>query len=263
MATIKILNIDFYEIIDSTQTNANQGNYSLELIKGDKYRIEISAENYYSHLAEITIPKSLRNNRITRNFQLFEKKVSRGVEMNLNDSTFIDLRDNNMYRWTSIGDQIWMTENLNYFPEHIVGEQSWCYEDNELYCSMYGRLYQWVVANQVCPVGWHLPSDEEWLELESELSDETVNLLVKDDNYMTYGIRIRELNQSGFNPIAGGRRLNNGVFEKMGESGFFWSDTKKDRNSSWYRELTLNNQRVRDTQNMKRGCSVRCVKNKD
>jgi len=260
MATIKILNVSYYEIIDSTLTNIEQGKYSLELTKGDKYRIEISAENFYPHLTEIKIPKSLSNKRITRNFQLFKKGLETGVKMNLEDSSFIDLRDNNVYHWAKMGDQIWMTENLNYFPEKYVSEISWCYQDNELYCNMYGKLYVWEIAKKACPKGWHLPSDEEWLALEKLLSDPDVNLSLKDDWDQNYGIEIRDLVSSGFNPIAGGRRLPGGVFDKMGESGFYWASSRSEKNNAWYRELNFKNQRVRDTQSIKRACSVRCIK---
>lgn len=53
-----------------------------------------------------------------------------------NRGTFIDERDGQEYRYTTIGDQVWMAQNLNY-----VAEYSACYDNNELNCDLWGRLY--------------------------------------------------------------------------------------------------------------------------
>lgn len=93
----------------------------------------------------------------------------------------IDLRDNHVYRTSTIGSQIWMAENLNYEKDSSI-----CYGYSLDSCSKYGRLYQWHSAMDeseeicgmgnicdsnkdkvkgACPGGWHLPSKGEWLEL--------------------------------------------------------------------------------------------------
>lgn len=56
----------------------------------------------------------------------------------------------------------WMTQNLNY-----EAEESKCKSDTDANCQLYGRLYTWNAAKNVCPNGWHLPSDEEWYLLAS------------------------------------------------------------------------------------------------
>jgi uncharacterized protein (TIGR02145 family) len=50
-----------------------------------------------------------------------------------------------------------MAEDLNY-----AVEGSECHSSN---CDKYGRLYDWTTATTICPIGWHLPSYEEWNEL--------------------------------------------------------------------------------------------------
>ena len=69
-----------------------------------------------------------------------------------------------------------MAENLNYRMEG-----SYCYDDDELTCFQYGRLYKWEPATDACPAGWHLPSYEEILDLKIELSHEVYNDSVSAD----------------------------------------------------------------------------------
>lgn len=57
-----------------------------------------------------------------------------------------------------------MAENLNYNSEN-----SFCYDELKSNCDKYGRLYIWEIAKNVCPDGWHLPSDREWKILEINL----------------------------------------------------------------------------------------------
>lgn len=91
------------------------------------------------------------------------------------EGTFIDSRDGQEYCYVTIGNQVWMSENLNY----DAGAGSWCYDQTNYYCNQYGRFYDWntlmngsAATNQspsgvqgVCPNGWHVPSRYELQEL--------------------------------------------------------------------------------------------------
>lgn len=72
----------------------------------------------------------------------------------------VDHRDGNRYRTARIGEQVWMAENLNYRDSLLT---PMCYSRFfPSYCEKYGTIYDGVVLNQVCPSGWHLPSQEEY-----------------------------------------------------------------------------------------------------
>ena len=71
-----------------------------------------------------------------------------------------DSRDGQAYMTMKIGNQVWMAENLNYEMA-----DSYCYDDRTSNCSKYGRLYTWDAAMKACPLGWHLPTQNEWKTL--------------------------------------------------------------------------------------------------
>lgn len=80
--------------------------------------------------------------------------------------TFVDERDGQEYKYTTIGDQVWMAENLNYAVGYEIIDMypSSCssYKDN---CDGRGLLYPFDYIRSACPSGWHLPKQEEWDEL--------------------------------------------------------------------------------------------------
>lgn len=74
-----------------------------------------------------------------------------------NRGTFTDERDGQVYKYTTIGKQVWMAQNLNYDVENDR-----CYYEEDS-CRTMGRVYY--PTARPCPAGWHVPTEEEWHKL--------------------------------------------------------------------------------------------------
>ncbi|WP_276525972.1 FISUMP domain-containing protein, partial [Culturomica massiliensis] len=113
------------------------------------------------------------------------------------------------YRTVEIGGKCWFADNLN---RTLASGQSGavkCYGDVESNCDTYGRLYNWLAATQndagagvqgICPTGWHLPTNDEWIDLFA-----TLGTTVDASNSVVDGKAIKgELNYWGgkTNPAA-------------------------------------------------------------
>jgi uncharacterized protein (TIGR02145 family) len=170
---------------------------------------------------------------------------------------FKDDRDGKEYRTVTVGEQTWMAENLNYTP---ASGNSWCYDDDPGKCGTYGRLYDWATAMEVCPVGWHLPSREEWGELaiaaggSGEYGEEG-----------SAGTRLKAgppnwdgTDEYGFAGLPGGSR-NGSIFENDGIHGHWWMAM-----DAYIRHLYSGGDNVRELDVDKgRGFSVRCIEGND
>jgi len=187
------------------------------------------------------------------------------IEIILGES-ITDSRDGQVYKIASIGNQVWLAENMNYETPN-----SWWYDKDSDNGDLLGRLYRWEVANNACPGGWHLPSDDEWIELEVYLGmDETEasSMLwrgtdegkkLKSRNYWYSGGGTDEV---GFGALPGGFRGEYGGFSGWHNSGEWWTATEADFLSNAYtRGMIQSKDQIFRSQNSKgRACSVRCVR---
>jgi uncharacterized protein (TIGR02145 family) len=179
-------------------------------------------------------------------------------------------KDSDEYPWMEFGSQIWMTRNLSF----DISDGSFCYDDNSTNCDIYGRLYTWEAAQHVCPEGWHLPSDEEWMVLEQSiglkekaakktgLRGKVEGNVLKDTIQGLWSSQEKiHYNANGFNALPGGYSLNEKKSVEKEESAIFWTSTEYYIESAYYRKLEASKGGIhRYYSNKSRGCSVRCVK---
>ena len=149
----------------------------------------------------------------------------------------------------------WTTRNLdvNTVPSH-------CYDDADVNCRQYGRLYTWESAQRGCQSlgeGWRLPTSDEWRQMARQ-----------------YGVMLEDANEtgesaakalftggsSGFNALLGGSRSPGGQYERMAAHGLYWTASESGPATAWlyhFGKLGLN----RSSGLQKEwGFSVRCVR---
>ncbi len=190
------------------------------------------------------------------------------AEMDILETGTVEDYDGNIYKTVKIGSQWWMAENLKttHFSDGseinlIENNENWenlgfsenayCYYNNSLAnAGNYGVLYNWTAAMNstesseltpsnvrgVCPAGWHLPSDGEWIILEMELgmsydeawlvgwrgTNEGSKLKAKEGWYSNGN----GTNSSGFSALPAGIRSGNGLFSDVGKTTYFWTATE-------------------------------------
>jgi uncharacterized protein (TIGR02145 family) len=212
---------------------------------------------------------------------------------------FTDSRDGQTYKWVKIGEQVWMAENLNYtknnaFQRHITDDKEWennnkydgfCYYDNNAnYGKVYGVLYQWEAAKNACPDGWHLPSDEEWSQLENylQVNGYSYDGVIGNDYFAKslasekgWSISNRQgvvgsndfsnfRNKTGFSALPSGHRYYSGMFMNLGDQSHWWSSTAKDNYKSRSRFLWhLSSVVIPNNDSKLAGFSIRCIKNEE
>lgn len=188
-------------------------------------------------------------------------------------STFTDPRDGKVYQTVVIGNQEWMAENLAYAPS---SGNYWAYDNDDANLEVYGYLYDWQTALDVCPAGWHLPSDEEWKELEMALGMSQAEAdsagwrgtnegskLAGNAGLWADGALVNDeaFGTSGFTALPGGYRRTDGNFINIGLIGYWWSANEDDTNHAWYRDMNyLFRNVLRYYNNKELGFSVRCLR---
>lgn len=203
--------------------------------------------------------------------------------------------DGNTYPTITIGTQVWMAENLRTTKYRdgssiplVTDNTQWnnnnnngnplqqpmmCWPNNDKTTNTnnkIGALYNWYAINpstnsnkNVCPTGWHVPTDNEW----KTLSDFLGGRLVAGGKMKTIGTEywdapnLDATNSSGFSGLPGGYRNNFGEFTASGLRGFWWSSNEEDAIVATCRFLDCNSNDLGDLSGDKTvGVSVRCVK---
>jgi uncharacterized protein (TIGR02145 family) len=207
--------------------------------------------------------------------------------------------DGYIYTLVGIGTQCWFKENLrsdNYLngdpiPGNLSGTQ-WSTtssgaqtvygegsaavyagsSDEVANLATYGRLYNWFAVNDsrgLCPSGFHVPSDEEWMTLEMHLGMASSQANSIDWRGTDQGAQLKTqawggTNASGFSALPGGARYNvYGDFNNQVNHGYWWTSSTNEA-YAWFRYLSTGNSNVyRNYHYTRVGFSVRCVRDSE
>ena len=192
------------------------------------------------------------------------------------------------YLTVQIGGQCWFAENLlsesyangDTIPGNLNNAWSYAtwgatavYEELAANLETYGRLYNWFAVDDergLCPSGWHVPTDSEWMTMEmalgmSEVDANGTGLRGTDQGTQmktTYGWNsgANGTNSSGFSGLPGGYRDQNQTFAGVPTSGNWWCSAPNG-SAKWYRGLSTDNGGLvfRGTNPERSGFSVRCI----
>jgi uncharacterized protein (TIGR02145 family) len=141
----------------------------------------------------------------------------------------------------------------------------------------YGYLYNWYAAKgiyttgtmtstdtlNICPEGWHVPTDADWTTLTTELGGESVaGGKMKSIGTAYWSSQSAGTdNSSGFSALPGGYRIKDGSFNNLRNSAVFWRATEDNANNAWSSRLEYNSNNVsRNSYEKQYGASIRCLK---
>jgi uncharacterized protein (TIGR02145 family) len=169
-----------------------------------------------------------------------------GNELSFKTNIITDI-DGNIYNAVTIGSQIWMKENLKTTHYNdgtaiplVTDNNAWinvrspayCWQSNDsaTYKATYGALYNGYTAltGKLCPVGWHVPSNDEWIIL----SDFTGGLsgggkLKEAGTSHWVSPNTGATNETGFTALPGGHRDGgDGSYTLVGFHGAWWTTTE-------------------------------------
>jgi len=191
--------------------------------------------------------------------------------------------DGNAYSSMFVNTQEWLVQNLKvtHFQEgteipNVTDNSSWEALSSAAYClydndaankDTYGALYNWAAVNtgQLCPEGWHVPSESEWSALVEFFDGEPLaGGRLKEPGIFHWVAPNVGPGDSYFYALPGGKRGNStvgdGEFLRKGSYGYWWTSTEIDANNANSRSITNGSDYIYNYGNRKEyGLSVRCI----
>jgi uncharacterized protein (TIGR02145 family) len=187
--------------------------------------------------------------------------------------------DGNVYNTVVIGTQRWITENLkttklndgtaiplvtNGIAWNNLSTPGYCWYNNDSSTyNSYGVYYNWfaVDTGNLCPIGWHVASDTDWIDLNNYLGGSTIAGGKLKATTLWNTPNTGATNETGFTALPGGYRGGGGVFADMGNMGMWWTSSGTGFPfDAWLRGMNYNNSNLdRGTLAKYYGFSVRCI----
>jgi uncharacterized protein (TIGR02145 family) len=227
--------------------------------------------------------------------------VSYGEERTFTTDDCLDITatdyDGNVYHTVKLGTQCWTKENMRATHYSDGSTDSYYFSINTPNGNVdnvatYGYLYNWYTAARaysnsgevqgICPTGWHLPSEAEWLLMLDYLkgvdryicgsdSNNTAKALASTTNWVssTYNCTVGDIlannNATGFSAMPAGYCYGSSQ-SYFNSAAYFWCSTERSNNSSYALYSAIYNSTY-STMSVggyfSKGdyrCSVRCVR---
>ncbi len=168
----------------------------------------------------------------------------------------LDPRDSMYYRTASFGGKLWLAQNIGFRGDGL------CYNRQDSLCQQQGRLYTWDEAQQACPPGWRLPTDDEWWALAAGFGKAHSYSRNKGQGAGQAAYqKLLETGDSGFRATLGGQ-FAAGKFSGLGEAGYYWTGIRDNSTGEIlvYAFLRSEGYVSRVTDNRSKAFSCRCVK---
>ncbi len=173
------------------------------------------------------------------------------------EGVFVDPRDDKEYQYKQIGDLIWFTENLQYKTPNSA-----CYNNSKSNCDIYGYYYPWEEAVEACPEGWHLATDEDWVEIEVHAGME-LHQAYKKGWRGTHPGQAKELlkgGSTGLDLLITGYLHHNNKSKNIRKEAFYWTSSADKSYCAWMRHFTSRASIEREEMTLSYKLPVRCVK---
>jgi uncharacterized protein (TIGR02145 family) len=142
-------------------------------------------------------------------------------------------------------------------------QPAWCYNNNDPANGIkYGKLYNWYAMTDprgLCPLGWHVPSDTEWMQLLNYLGGDNFAGHKMKSSY-GWEVNGNGSNSSGFTGLPGGLRHYDGDFQSGGHYGNWWSSPEAYKDDYYLYLCHDNGIAQRYRKDYPYGFSVRCLK---
>jgi len=174
------------------------------------------------------------------------------------------------YRVLTVGGQCWFAENLSYVPREsairvwdVDRPHAYVVGDSARPSSIPDVLYNHKAVQQwnLCPSGWRIPSDLDWMELEKVFG-------MPSDVVLERGARswdpvLQASLWSRFAEEHEGIRYGDGSIERHGTGGGFWTTTAEGPSHAWYRLYDTKEPGLHRNYIFGKptGLSVRCLRN--
>ena len=222
---------------DASSSSRYSSSYSSSSYSSSSY-----SSSSYSSSSYRSSSSSVRSSSSVDWEKLKPRLTEKGEQFNpdIEYGTMTDPRDGKTYRTVEVEGVTWMAENLNY-TGHEIGK-SYCFNDDEEMCELYGRFYSRDAAMNsskcvfgascllgndtiqgICPDGWHIPTYSETQALETLANKKAQPLMstigwgTEDSLYISPGV-----DTYGLSFVGTGEYSTKDSFNDIGEYAFIW-----------------------------------------